>query len=207
MSTTEEPILTDPDATTRTPIAEPTPIVITDETITLPEPKQNTVKPKAVKAKKPRKPMSEEHKAKLLAGLVKAREASAVKRGLKSQAKKILKEKDDAETNELVRRSLLAKSQPDPRDVEIAELKKRLDGLTLQDVVKKPRQKKKPATIKEADEEEEEEIFEMEIEPKPRIKLSSLTSIASHIQQAPVIIPRTKPAEPPPHKKTVLRRR
>tara|TARA_R110000824_G_scaffold167698_1_gene344717 strand:- start:164 stop:604 length:441 start_codon:yes stop_codon:yes gene_type:complete len=96
------------------------------------------------KVKKPRKPMSAEHKAKLLLSLAKAREQSCLKRGLKSQAKKILKEKDEAETNEIIRKSLLAKDVEDPRDVQIRELKARLDGLTLQDVVKKPKAKPKP---------------------------------------------------------------
>jgi hypothetical protein len=84
------------------------------------------------KVKKPRKPMTAEHKAKLLLSLAKAREQSCLKRGLKSQAKKILKAKDEAETNEIIRKSLLAKDVEDPRDIQIRELKARLDGLTLQ---------------------------------------------------------------------------
>ena len=106
------------------------------------------------KVKKPRKPMSAEHKAKLLLSLAKAREQSCLKRGLKSQAKKILKEKDEAETNEIIRKSLLAKDVEDPRDIQIRELKARLDGLTLQDVVKKP--KAKPKVINEEPEPEPE---------------------------------------------------
>ena len=115
------------------------------------------------KVKKPRKPMSAEHKAKLLLSLAKAREQSCLKRGLKSQAKKILKEKDEAETNEIIRKSLLAKDVEDPRDVQIRELKARLDGLTLQDVVKKP--KAKPKVIIEEPEPEPEPEAEPEAEP------------------------------------------
>ena len=135
-------------------------------------------KPPKVKVKKPRKPMSEEHKAKLVASLVKAREQSALKRGLKSQAKKIIKEKEDAETNEIIRKSLLAKDKEDPRDIQIKELKARLDGLTLQDVVKKPKKKALPKVID--NESEEDLMFEIEIEkveiekekPKPISKAS-----------------------------------
>lgn len=119
------------------------------------------------KVKKPRKPMSAEHKAKLLLSLAKAREQSCLKRGLKSHAKKILKEKDEAETNEIIRKSLLAKDVEDPRDVQIRELKARLDGLTLQDVVKKP--KAKPKLIPEESEAEPEAEPEPLHVPTPKI--------------------------------------
>ena len=105
--------------------------------------------------------------------MVKAREQSALKRGLKSQAKKIIKEKEDAETNEIIRKSLLAKDKEDPRDIQIKELKARLDGLTLQDVVKKPKKKALPKVID--NESEEDLMFEIEIEkekPKPISKAS-----------------------------------
>ena len=139
------------------------------------------------KVKKPRKPMSAEHKAKLLHSLEKARVQSALKRGLKSQAKKILKEKDDKETNEIIRKSLLAKNEEDPRDIQIKELKARLDGLTLQDVIKKP---KKQVTIKEEPEPEPEPVPEPVHEPKPKPqakKMNTIQEIASHVQQAPLI--------------------
>tara|TARA_R110000765_G_scaffold55166_3_gene109596 strand:- start:443 stop:1009 length:567 start_codon:yes stop_codon:yes gene_type:complete len=97
------------------------------------------------KIKKPRKPMTPEHKEKLLSSLKKAREQSALKRGLKSHAKKIIKAADEAETNDIIRKSLLvkAKAEEDPRDIEIKKLRAKLDGLTLQDVIKKPKPKPK----------------------------------------------------------------
>ena len=119
------------------------------------------------KIKKARKPMTPEHKAKLVESLKKAREQSALKRGLKSQAKKIIKEADEAETNEIIRKSLLvkAKAEHDPRDVEIKKLRAKLDGLTLQDVIKKP--KPKPKVIIE---EPEFEPIDEPDEPKPEPK-------------------------------------
>ena len=121
------------------------PVALTVEKVIDDEP----ILTKKGKIKKPRKPMTPEHKAKLMLSLKKAREQSALKRGLKSQAKKILKEADEAETNEIIRKSLLvkAKAEEDPRDIEIKNLKAKLDGLTLQDVVKKP--KTKPKVIME----------------------------------------------------------
>ena len=134
------------------------------------------------KVKKPRKPMSAEHKAKLLLSLSKAREQSCLKRGLKSQAKKILKAQDEAETNEIIRKSLLAKDVEDPRDVQIKELKARLDGLTLQDVVKKP--KTKPKVILE----------EPESEPEPEPE----TVVPKPICDKPVPLQQQQPVEPVP---------
>ena len=114
---------------------------------------EEPIKPKKVKVKKPRKPMTPEHKEKLLKSLKKAREQSALKRGLKSQAKKIIKAADEAETNDIIRKSLLvkAKAEEDPRDIEIKKLRAKLDGLTLQDVIKKPKPKPKPKVIIEED--------------------------------------------------------
>ena len=135
------------------------------------------------KVKKPRKPMSAEHKAKLLLSLAKAREQSCLKRGLKSQAKKILKEKDEAETNEIIRKSLLAKDVEDPRDIQIRELKARLDGLTLQDVVKKPKAKPKPIP------EESEAEAEPEPEPEPEPLHAPTPKIHKPIPEPQIISP------------------
>ena len=99
------------------------------------------------KVKKPRKPMSAEHKAKLLAGLAKAREASALKRGKKSKAKKILKAQDDKVVDDILDKHIKAKAEKaSAKDKEIAELKLQISNLTLQDVVVK---KKKLETIPE----------------------------------------------------------
>tara|TARA_R110000787_G_scaffold31374_1_gene83318 strand:+ start:55 stop:624 length:570 start_codon:yes stop_codon:yes gene_type:complete len=140
------------------------------------------------KIKKPRKPMSAEHKAKLLLSLKKAREQSVLKRGLKSQAKKILKEADDAETNEIIRKSLLvkAKAEEDPRDIEIKKLRAKLDGLTLQDVVKKP--KSKPKVI----------IEEPEFEPidEPDIVIAEPVAVTPKVKIEPKVVPIVVPIEP-----------
>ena len=63
------------------------------------------------KVKKPRKPMTAEHKAKLMESLAKARAASALKRGKKAKAKKILKEKDDAEVDKILDLHIKSKAE------------------------------------------------------------------------------------------------
>ena len=95
------------------------------------------------KVKKKRKPMTAEHKAKCLAALEKARAASQLKRGKKAKAKKIIKEKDDAEVDKILDLHLKDKAEKEgAKDKEIADLKKKLNSLTLQDVIPKPPKKK-----------------------------------------------------------------
>ena len=95
------------------------------------------------KVKKKRKPMSAEHKAKLLKNLAAARVQSALKRGKKAKAKKIIKEKDDAEVDKILDLHLKEKAEKESaKDKEIADLKKKLNSLTLQDVIPKPPKKK-----------------------------------------------------------------
>lgn len=131
-------------------------------------------KEKKPKEKKPRKPMTPEHKAKLLAGLQKARMASNLARAKRSQVKKIQKEKEAEEVDRILRENLLAKSKKtDDKDKEIERLKKKLESLTLQDVIKKPPKKirQRPPTPEEyiilQEIEEPEEIEESEPEPEP----------------------------------------
>ena len=94
-----------------------------------------TIKP----IKKKRKPMTAEHKAKCMASLAKARAASQLKRGKKAKAKKILKEKDDAEVDKILDLHIKSKAEKEQaKDKEIAMLKKKLESLTLQDVIPKP---------------------------------------------------------------------
>lgn len=94
------------------------------------------------KVKKKRKPMTAEHKAKCLAALEKARAASQLKRGKKAKAKKIIKEKDDAEVDKILDLHLKDKAEKEgAKDKEIADLKKKLNSLTLQDVIPKPPKK------------------------------------------------------------------
>ena len=113
-----------------------------------------TIKP----IKKKRKPMTAEHKAKCMASLKKAREASQLKRGKKARAKKIMKEKDDDEVDKILDLHIKSKAEKsEAKDKEIAMLKKKLNSLTLQDVIPKP---PKP-------EPEPESEPEPEPEPKP----------------------------------------
>ena len=101
-------------------------------------------KEKKEKVKKQRKPMTPEHKAKLLAGLSKARLASNLARAKRKQVKKIQKEQEDAEVDRILRENLLSKSKKtDDKDKEIERLKKKLENLTLQDVIKKPKKNKR----------------------------------------------------------------
>jgi hypothetical protein len=96
-------------------------------------------KEKPKKEKKKRKPMTPEHKAKLLEGLKKAREKSNLMRKKRSEAKKITKRKEDEEVDRILHENLLSKGKKeDDKDKEIARLKKKLESLTLQDVIKKP---------------------------------------------------------------------
>ena len=108
-----------------------------------------SIKPK-VKVKKPRKPMSAEHKAKVVESLKKAREASKLARGKKSQVKKIKKMKADEETDDIIRNSLLEKSKKnDEKDLEIKRLMKKLENMTLQDVLPKPKREESVAVLEQ----------------------------------------------------------
>ena len=167
--------------------------------------------PKPVKEKKQRKPMTPEHKAKVLAALSKAREASALSRQKKAEVKKIKKRDADEETDEIIRKDLLKKTaKNDAKDDRIAALEKQLSNITLQDVIKKPKAKKPMKVIEEEIEEEAEEEPEEEAEeeapaiPKktPAPVESKEVSFAQHIQQAPVI---NRP--PPEHNHKVYRGR
>ena len=124
-----------------------------------------TPKPKPKKEKKKRKPMTPEHKAKLVEGLKKARERSNFLRKKRAEAKKILKRKEDEEVDRIIQENLLEKSRKsDEKDKEIERLKKKLESLTLQDVIKKPKKKKveRPPTPEPEIEEEVEDIIQEE---------------------------------------------
>jgi hypothetical protein len=136
--------------------------------------------------KKARKQMSPEHKERLLQGLIAAR-AKKAELALLEDKKVVEKIKEKVD-------QVKPSKEVDLRDLEIKELKKKLDGLTLQDVVK-PKRKTKPKTIPEESEDEKP----TEKKPrKPRAKKEKVekekvvenesTSIAQHIQQAPSII-------------------
>ncbi len=104
---------------------------------------EETPKEKPKKEKKKRKPLTPEHKAKLLEGLKKAREKSNLMRKKRSEAKKIIKRKENEEVDRILHENLLSKGKKeDDKDKEIARLKKKLESLTLQDVIKKPKPKK-----------------------------------------------------------------
>ena len=129
---------------------------------------EDTPKEKPKKEKKKRKPLTPEHKAKLLEGLKKAREKSNFMRKKRSEAKKIIKRKENEEVDRILHENLLSKGKKeDDKDKEIARLKKKLESLTLQDVIKKPKPKKVIKTTPEPVEEIiEEEILEIIKEDK-----------------------------------------
>jgi len=125
-------------------------------------------KEKPKKEKKKRKPMSPEHKAKLLEGLKKAREKSNLMRKKRSEAKKIIKRKEDEEVDRILHENLLSKGKKeDDKDKEIERLKKKLENLTLQDIIKKPKKKKVERIPTPEPEEEPEQEEEPELEPEP----------------------------------------
>jgi len=131
-------------------------------------------KEKPKKEKKKRKPMTPEHKAKLLEGLKKAREKSNLMRKKRSEAKKIIKQKENEEVDRILHENLLSKGKKeDDKDKEIERLKKKLESLTLQDVIKKPRKKTRPPTPEPIQEIEEE----LEEEPENNLSSSSKTSL------------------------------
>tara|TARA_R110000824_G_scaffold107609_1_gene253968 strand:- start:223 stop:882 length:660 start_codon:yes stop_codon:yes gene_type:complete len=148
--------------------------------------------PKAKKgAKKPRKPMSAEHKAKVIAALAKAREASALSRQKRAEVKKIKKRDADEERDDIIRKDILRKStKADDKDKKIQELEKRLAGLTLQDVVKKP-QAKQPK-VKVIDTQEPEVIendrdFTSTPQVEPNYVSKPMTRVLEVLDNAPLI--------------------
>lgn len=139
---------------------------------------KETPKTKPKKEKKKRKPMTPEHKAKLLEGLKKARERSNLMRKKRSEAKKIIKRKEDEEVERILHENLLAKGKKeDAKDKEIERLKKKLESLTLQDVIKKPKKKK----VERIPTPEPEELTEEEPEPEPENKQSSSSKTSLEI--------------------------
>ena len=116
-----------------------------EETETIPD------APKPKKEKKPQKPMSAEHKAKVIAGLAKAREKSAIARAKKKEVRKIKKIQADEEIDNIIREDLMKKTKKtDDKDKRIKELEEKLASLTLQDVIKP--KKRSPKVLKTIDE-------------------------------------------------------
>jgi len=151
-----------------------------------------TPKTKPKKEKKKRKPMTPEHKAKLLEGLKKAREKSNLMRKKRSEAKKIIKRKEDEEVERILHENLLAKGKKeDDKDKEIARLKKKLESLTLQDVIKKPKKKKVVRIPTPEPEELTEEDSEPEPEPEPENKQSSSSKTSLEIIKEDKILDET----------------
>tara|TARA_R110000772_G_scaffold11841_3_gene36775 strand:+ start:555 stop:1178 length:624 start_codon:yes stop_codon:yes gene_type:complete len=145
------------------------------------------------KVKKKRKPMTADHKAKCLAALEKARAASQLKRGKKAKAKKIIKEKDEAEVDKILDLHLKDKAEKEgAKDKEIADLKKKLNSLTLQDVIPKP--PKKVVIVEPEDDPESEPappvqpVVKVEPLPSTNVLSNPIPSIRRHI-----IKPRMKP--------------
>jgi lipopolysaccharide export LptBFGC system permease protein LptF len=91
-----------------------------------------------------------------VASLAKAREASKAKRQKNAYVKRIKKKEEEKAKDDIIKAQILADNSNTDKDKEIAKLKKQLESLTLQDVVKKPKPKvEKPLpTIDELNESE-----------------------------------------------------
>ena len=143
------------------------------------------------KVKKKRKPMTAEHKAKCLLALEKARAASQLKRGKKAKAKKIMKEKDDAEVDKILDLHIKSKAEKEEaKDKEIAALKKKLNSITLQDIIPKPPPKPEPepapAPASEAAEPECEVATEATVVPDTYIPAPMRTSTQPSVKVEPL---------------------
>ena len=131
---------------------------------------------KETKPKKKRKPMSEEHKAKLLKSLEKARIQSALKRGKK--AKENIKDK------------------------EIKRLQAKLDNLTLQDVLpKKPKSKPLP---KIEEEPTEDDIGTVNMDKEIQIQKSVSVPAPIHAPKFRTPIRKPIPAPVKPQKRIMI---
>ena len=142
------------------------------------------------KIKKKRRPMTAEHKAKLVASLAKAREASALKRGKVAKAKKILKAQDDEQVDKILDAHIKNKKEKETlKDKEIAKLKSQLENLTLQDVV--PKKPKVMETIKE----------EVVPKPVPVAALPTPPKPPTLVKSPPIDIPKRRNGIIRPRKK------
>jgi len=159
---------------------------------------ENATAPKT-KVKKPRKPMSAEHKAKALEALKKAREASKLARGKKAQAKKIIKSKKEEETDDIIRKSLLEKTtKSDAKDKEIERLQKKLDGLTLQDVIPKIKKVSFKEPLPKIEETEDDiGVTEHSIEQENVILHIPMSMPKSEPEPIPIPLPEPIATEPP----------
>ena len=186
MSTIEEPMQLEEDQGIKMEIEE----LIDNETI-IPK------KIKKEKIKKPRKPLSDSHRAKLLEALKKARIASALKRGKASRAKKILKEKNDENVDKILDDHIKAKQdKEDEKDKTILELKARLDGLVLQDIIPKIKKKKIEKIVEEVEPDIEVEIIKEGIPEIKKVEIKKVEiPIKSILKKKKVVtfMPRRKP--------------
>lgn len=185
MSTIEEPMQLEEDKGIKMEIEE----LIDNETI-IPK------KIKKEKIKKPRKPLSDSHRAKLLEALKKARIASALKRGKASRAKKILKEKNDENVDKILDDHIKAKKdKEDEKDKTILELKAKLDGLTLQDIIPKIKKKKIEKIVEDDDDIEVEIIPEIKKVEIKKIEIKKVEPIKSILKKKKVVtfMPKRKP--------------
>lgn len=159
---------------------------------------------KETKPKKKRKPMSAEHKAKLLKSLEKARVQSALKRGKKAKAKQILKEQDDAEVDKILDLHIKSKeAKENLKDKEIKRLQAKLDNLTLQDVLpKKPKSKPLPIIVEEEPTEDDIGTENMDKE----IHIQKSVSVPAPIQAPKFRTPIPKPIPVPvkPQKRIMI---
>jgi|TARA_R110002033_G_scaffold125732_1_gene167797 hypothetical protein len=158
---------------------------------------------KETKPKKKRKPMSEEHKAKLLKSLEKARIQSALKRGKKAKAKQILKEQDDDEVDKILDLHIKSKeAKENIKDKEIKRLQAKLDNLTLQDVLpKKPKSKPLP---KIEEEPTEDDIGTVNMDKEIQIQKSVSVPAPIHAPKFRTPIRKPIPAPVKPQKRIMI---
>ena len=150
--------------------------------------------------RKAKKPMSEHHKAKCVASLKKAREASAIKRAKTAEAKRIIKKEEDQKLDDIINNSRQKeKHDNEEKDKIILRLQKQLDNITLNDIIKKPPAKKptKPKMVTII----EDEIIEEKPIPIPAPpKVISKTPIQSNENSSKINIPQPYKCKPKKNK-------
>ena len=157
-----------------------------------------TPKPK----RKAKKPMSEHHKAKCIASLKKAREASAIKRAKTAEAKRIIKKEESDKLDSIINNSRQKeKHDNEEKDKIILRLQKQLDNITLNDIIKKPKPTvKKPKMVTIIEDEIMEEIEEKPMPIPAPPKVISKTPIQSKENSTKINIPQPYKCKPKKNK-------
>jgi hypothetical protein len=119
-----------------------------------------------------------------------------LKRGKASRAKKILKEKNDENVDKILDDHIKAKKdKEDEKDKTILELKAKLDGLTLQDIIPKIKKKKIEKIVEDDDDIEVEIIPEIKKVEIKKIEIKKVEPIKSILKKKKVVtfMPKRKP--------------